>query len=166
MRTNGSNHYHLNTLWQFDAPVDAVWDAITHPERWPDWWDGVECVVALEAGDASGVGARQRYTWKSVLPYRLTFVSRVTRVEPQRLLEGEVEGELEGVGRWHFERAEGLTTVRYEWRVRTTPWWMNLLAPLARPLFRWNHDALMRAGGLGLARYLNARLRAQTSWWS
>jgi hypothetical protein len=31
---------------------------------------------------------------------------------------------------------------------------MNLLAPLAKPLFRWNHDALMRAGGIGLARRL------------
>jgi hypothetical protein len=35
---------------------------------------------------------------------------------------------------------------------------MNWLAPLARPLFRWNHDAVMRAGGRGLAQLLNARL--------
>jgi hypothetical protein len=25
-------------------------------------------------------------------------------------------------------------------------------------VFRWNHDSVMRAGGLGLARLLNARL--------
>lgn len=164
MRPRAINHYHLTTLWQFDAPLDAVWDAITHPECWPDWWEGAECVVPLEHGDESGLGARQRYIWKSVLPYRLTFDSRVTRVEHQRLLEGEVEGELEGVGCWHFERWEGLTTVRYEWKVRTTPWWMNLLAPFAKPLFRWNHNVLMRAGGIGLARYMNAALHRQGSW--
>lgn len=161
MGVDAGNHYHLTTLWRFDAPLETVWDAIIHPEAWPNWWNGAECVVCLDDGDDSGVGARQRYTWKSVLPYRLTFVSRVTRVEPMCLLEGWVEGELEGVGCWHFGREGGLTTVRYEWRVRTTPRWMNLLAPLAKPLFRWNHDALMRAGAIGLARYVNARLGSQ-----
>ena len=42
----------------------------------------------------------------------------------------------------------------FEWRVRTTRRWMNVLAPIARPVFRWNHDRLMRAGGRGLARRL------------
>lgn len=154
MRGRASNHYHLTTSWRLDAPLEAVWEAITRPECWPDWWRGAECVVRLEEGDDNGVGACQRYTWKGLLPYRLTFVSRVTRVVPRELLEGRVEGELEGVGRWHFEHRDGQTVVRYEWQVRTTPRWMNVLAPLARPLFRWNHDALMRAGGIGLARRL------------
>ncbi|MDY0014416.1 MAG: SRPBCC family protein, partial [Rhodocyclaceae bacterium] len=157
MGHDASNHYHLTTLWRFDAPIDAVWDAITHPEAWPDWWHGVESVIRLEQGDAQGIGARQRYTWKGLLPYRLTFVGRVTQVEHLRLLEGWVEGELEGRGCWHFGQENGLTVVRYEWKVRTTRYWMNLLAPLAKPLFRWNHHALMRAGGLGLARYMRGK---------
>jgi hypothetical protein len=78
-----------------------------------------------------------------------------------RLLEGRVDGELEGVGCCHFGSHQGLTTVRYDWQVRTTRPWMNLLAPLARPLFRWNHDAIMHAGGIGLARHLNVRLGSQ-----
>lgn len=40
----------------------------------------------------------------------------------------------------------------YEWVVRTTERWMNLLAPLARPAFAWNHNVVMRQGGEGLAR--------------
>lgn len=162
MRPVGRNQYDLTTLWQFDAPLELVWDAIFHSETWPVWWQGAECIVTLEQGDASGLGARQRYTWKSVLPYRLTFVTRVTRIEPLRLLEGRVEGDLEGVGRWRFGQDHGLTTVRYEWQVRTTRRWMNLLAPLAKPLFRWNHDAIMRAGSIGLARHLGAGRSAQT----
>ena len=35
---------------------------------------------------------------------------------------------------------------------------MNLLAPLARPIFEWNHDVVMRRGAEGLARLLGARL--------
>jgi len=32
--------------------------------------------------------------------------------------------------------------------------WMRLLAPLLAPLFRWNHDRVMRTGCVGLARPL------------
>ena len=63
-----NNRYHLFTEWQFDAPLDVVWNAIFHAEAWPEWWDGAESVVTLERGDADGLGARQRYTWKGVLP--------------------------------------------------------------------------------------------------
>ncbi len=35
-----------------------------------------------------------------------------------------------------------------------TWWWMNWLAPLARPFFAWNHDAVMRQGEQGLKRLL------------
>jgi hypothetical protein len=154
MREANSNYYHLTTLWRFDAPLEAVWEAIFDTEAWPQWWKGAERVVTLECGDANGLGARQRHTWKSVLPYRLTFVTCVTRVEPLRLIEGQVEGDLEGTGCCRLRRDGDHIVVRYEWQVRTTRRWMNLLAPLAKPLFSWNHDALMRAGGIGLARRL------------
>jgi hypothetical protein len=51
-----------------------------------------------------------------------------------------------------------VTHARFEWQIRTTPVWMNLLAVFARPLIKWNHDAVMRRGGEALARMLNARL--------
>ncbi len=163
MREAASNHYHLTTLWRFNAPLDAVWEAVCDCESWPQWWKGAERVVTLECGDAGGLGARRHYTWKSVLPFRLSFVSRVTRIEPLRLIEGCVEGDLAGTGCCRFGREQEFTVVRYDWRVRTTPLWMNLLAPLARPVFRWNHDALMRAGGEGLARHLQACRASQAA---
>jgi len=162
MRKAGSSRYDLTTLWHFDAPDDAVWDAIVDAEGWPRWWPGVERVVTLARGDAGGVGARRLCICKSVLPFRLILVTRVTRVEPLRLIEGRVEGELEGVGRCHVGRDAGLTVVRYDWQVRTTRPWMTRLAPLMKPLFRWNHAVMMQAGGTGLARHLGARAGSQT----
>jgi hypothetical protein len=35
---------------------------------------------------------------------------------------------------------------------------MNLVEPLAQRLFRWNHDQVMRAGGVGLAAHLGVPL--------
>jgi hypothetical protein len=72
------------------------------------------------------------------------------------LIEGEAVGELSGTGRWRFAQEGEATRVRYEWDVRTTKPWMNLLAPLARPLFKWNHDVVMEWGAQGLARRLGA----------
>jgi hypothetical protein len=39
---------------------------------------------------------------------------------------------------------------------------MNFLAPIARPVFRWNHNVVMHQGGQGLADLLGARLLAVT----
>ena len=150
--------YRFVTIWRVSAPVREVYQAIYHSSRWPSWWKGIETVVALEPGDELGVGSLQRYTWKSRLPYRLTFDMRITRVEPLIALEGVASGELAGMGRWEFSEEGPVTTVCYKWFVRTNKRWMNWLAPIARPLFKWNHDMVMRDGALGLARMLNARL--------
>jgi hypothetical protein len=37
---------------------------------------------------------------------------------------------------------------------------MNILGPLARPAFVWNHNLVMGRGGEGLARQLGVRLLA------
>jgi hypothetical protein len=115
-------------------------------------------VIEVETGARDGVGALHRYTWKGRLPYRVRFDMRVTRVEPLMSLEGEASGDVEGSGCWHFSSQNDVTIVRYEWRVRTGRGWMKLLAPIARPLFKWNHDYVMQRGAEALARRLDARL--------
>ena len=154
--------YSFVTLWRFRAPLDPVWQLIYRSEEWPTWWRGVERVELLEPGGDDGVGALHRYTWRSRLPYRLAFDMRLTRVEPLSLIEGEAVGELTGTGRWRFAHVWGVTRVRYDWNVRTTKPWMNLLAPVARPVFKWNHDVVMNWGAEGIARRLGVeRLSAE-----
>ena len=53
-----------------------------------------------------------------------------------------------------------MTAVLYEWHVQTTKRWMNLLGPVARPVFEYNHDVVMRWGGEGLAGDLDCNLLA------
>ena len=152
--------FRLTTSLCIEAPLQPVWDAIHDSMNWPRWWKNVEAVRELQAGETDGLGAVHRYTWKGVLPYRVIIDVRVTRVTPLVALEGEASGALEGVGRWHFAADGSRTTVRYDWHVRTASAWMSAVAfaPLARLVFRWNHDSIMREGGLALARLLEARL--------
>jgi len=152
--------YRFLTTWLLEADRERVWDAIYESERWPSWWHGVLEAEKVEEGDADGVGQYGRYIWKSKLPYRLEFFVRTTKVDKPRLLEGNAEGELTGVGRWRLFEQGGVTACLYEWNVHTTRAWMNLLAPLARPIFAVNHDYVMRNGGHGLAKLLGVPLLA------
>ena len=155
--------YRFLTTWLLEAERERVWDAIYESERWPEWWRGVEGAERLAEGDEDGIGQVGRYLWRSRLPYPVRFDMTTTRVERPHLLEGDAVGELEGTGRWRFfeEAPPGgppVTAVLYEWEVRTTKAWMNLLAPIARPIFKWNHDWVMGNGGEGLAKLLGSRL--------
>ena len=152
--------YRFLTTWLLSAPRERVWDAIYEFEHWPRWWKGVLEAEELEPGDATGLGRYDRYVWKSKLPYKLEFHARTTKVEKPHRLEGTVEGELAGTGRWRLYEQEGTTAVLYQWEVRTTKAWMNLLTPVARPIFAVNHDYVMRNGGEGLAKLLGAELLA------
>jgi len=151
-------NYEFVTVWRVKAPIERVWELIYHSENWPEWWRGVEKVERLKEGDANHVGALFRYTWKSKLPYRLIFEMETTRVAPMSLIEGRAIGELQGAGSWRLSQEGEVTTVRYDWKVETTRAWMNLLAPVARPFFSWNHDVVMGWGGEGLARRLGITL--------
>jgi Polyketide cyclase / dehydrase and lipid transport len=150
--------YHFVSRWQIQAPIERVWEEIYHADQWPTWWKYVAGVEELEPGAAGGVGRRQRLLFRTRLPYTLGFDVRWTRVQPPSTLEAEATGELAGTGRWMLSSTGGGTLVVYTWDIRTTRRWMNVLAPVARPAFKWNHDELMREGGRSLARRLGAGL--------
>ena len=123
-------------------------------ERWPDWWRGVRHVPVLAPEE------RYLIAWRSRIPYDLAFEFTVEHVEEPREMVGVASGELEGTGHWRLFEQDGVTAVTYEWNVRTTEKWMNLLAPVAKPVFSYNHDVVMRWGGEGLAQRLGCRLLA------
>jgi uncharacterized protein YndB with AHSA1/START domain len=152
--------YAFLTTWLLDCSRERVWEAIYDQARWPQWWRGVEEVEEREGGDDGGVGAVSRMVWKSLLPYRVEFEVTTTHVERPYLLQADAVGELAGIGRWRLYEQEGVTAVLYEWNVATTRPWMNLLAPVARPVFEWNHDWVMAHGGRGIARLLGCDLLA------
>jgi len=153
--------YDFVTVWRVKAPIETVWNEIYHSSDWPTWWKGVESVVEVRKGDEQGVESVHRYTWKSKLPYRLSFDMQTTRVEPPLLLEGVAIGELQGRGLWQLSTEGSETIVRYDWNVVTTKRWMNLLSPIARPLFEWNHNVVMSWGAQGLAKRLGVNVIEQ-----
>lgn len=153
--------YNFVTLWRVKAPIETVWNEIHNSQDWPTWWKGVESVVETRKGDEKGIGSVRRYTWKSKLPYRLSFDMQTIRIEPPLLLEGIATGELQGRGLWQLTADGNHTIVRYDWSVETTKRWMNLIAPVARPLFEWNHNVVMNWGATGLSERLRTSVVAE-----
>ena len=153
----GVGEFHLVTEWLLDAPVESVRQALLDVEQWPDWWPSVRSVEIVEKGEADGVGAVHRLRWRTALPYDLVFEMQVTCLEPERLIEGQAAGELDGTGRWTLAARGNRTHVRYDWSVRVTRIWMRWLAPVLRPVFAWNHGRVMDTGRQGLARRLAQR---------
>ena len=166
-RANGGEphlgSYRFGTRWVVQAPRARVWEAIVDTTAWPTWWKGVQSAELLEPHAPNGVGQRIRYVFKSALPYTVAFDIVLRAVSRPNLLLGEASGELEGLGRWDIAEDGGITTLDYTWHVRTTGRAMNLLAPLLRPAFVWNHHVVMRWGAEGLARHLDAPLLGITS---
>jgi len=162
--TAGRREYRFLTTWLLESPREPVFELLWDSARWPQWWPGVIEAAELDAGnaEAGGVGRRGRYEWRSFVPYPVRFEVVATRIERPALLEGRATGGLEGIGRWRLLEQEGVTAVLYEWNVRTTKRWMNLVGPIAAPVFRWNHDYVMRGGGAGIARELGVRLLASS----
>jgi carbon monoxide dehydrogenase subunit G len=152
--------YHYVSTWQLQAPIEQVWAALNDLEHLPAWYSGVQQARELTPGDAQGIGRRVQYVIKGRLPLRLAFEATTTRSVPPRDQELQAQGELTGTGRWSLEQQGEVTTARYRWDVRTTRPWMNLLAPLARPLFAWNSKGVMLQAGEGLAGFLGVPLVA------
>lgn len=144
------------TEWRFVAPIGVVWEIVARPEVWPLWWRGVLQAKLIRQGTDDGHGFVYAYVWRSILPYKLAFNLEVTQIEPQRTLQGKASGEVEGSGRWEFQREGETTVVRYYWNIRLTRFWPALVASMTAPIVRWNHDVVMEWGRRGLMRRLQA----------
>jgi uncharacterized protein YndB with AHSA1/START domain len=146
--------YSFVTRWQFEAPIEAVWEAIRNYQSWPSWWPSIAEARQIRPSNEAGVGETVEFAFRTRLPYQLRFRMTTVRIDAPHNLHGRADGELQGTGRWRLASTTRGTQVTYYWDVKTNRWWMNLLAPIARPAFRWNHDQVIEDGRCGLARLL------------
>jgi uncharacterized protein YndB with AHSA1/START domain len=154
--------FQLITDWHIAADVYAVWQALNHPDYWPRWWTYVRAVEKLRVGDEEGLGSAYRIDWSSRLPYDITFEVETVEVVRYERIRALARGQLNGQGVWELSPEQSSTRVRYTWTVKLVEPWMRRLRLVAGPIFRWNHNAVMRAGAIGLARHLNVKLLSST----
>jgi hypothetical protein len=154
-----ATRYTFRTVFVLAADPGEVTAAVLTPEPWLAGLGHVRELARLATGHGER-GPRYRVTVAAAVPpYRLRWELEAVRVAPGRHLDWRATGDLEGEGSWQLTATDAGTEVVSTARLHTTRWWMNLLAPVARPLFVHNHDLVMRAGVDALARHLDAEVR-------
>ena len=151
-------HYQFESEWTLTASIERVFELASHPESFSAWWPHVTSSVLVEEGDEYGVGRRAACTLRSPLGYSMGFVTTMVDVDHPRRIHMLVRGDLIGTGTFLLDGDHRRTGIRLIWKLSTTKRWMNLVAPVARPLFGWAHNHLTRAGASAMARRLDATL--------
>ena len=155
-----SREYLFVDEWDVEAPRAAVFAALADAGSYPQWWKPVYIDVGADGEPALGKESRQHF--KGRLPYHLHTRSRIVALEAPHVIEGEVDGDLRGHGRWTLtDTPEGGTHVRFDWRVHADRALLRVLTPVLRPAFRWNHAWAIARAVEGLEPY--ARARAATA---
>lgn len=149
--------YRFDSMWVVATPVDSAFDTLRDYEAHPTWWRYVRS--ARRAEPSNGTIA-VRYEIQSPLFYSLSFDVELERAVRPHLIVTRASGDLTGTGEWLLAESAGVTTIRHHWNVATTKPWMNAVAPVGGPAFRWAHDRIMERGARGLADVLDAELVA------
>ncbi len=113
------------------------------------WWPAVQ-VADVTIGMPQARPVALTLLVRSPLGYRLRTRLTVTRWQAGRAVAADSRGDLRGHGSIRLRAACDGSVLDVHWEVATTRRWMNLSAPLLRPVFVAAHRRVMRAGEAGL----------------
>lgn len=143
------NDYQFRTVWSMDVAAARVFHALVDLANYPMWWPDIRTVRRIDDDTAE-------LTCRAALPYTLVFrLHRAVQDERAGRLRVEMTGDLHGycdgvVAADHPRRAR----LHITQHVMVNKRLLRALAPVARPLFRANHAAMMWRGQRGLRSYL------------
>lgn len=147
-----AKEYVFRDEWDADAPREALFQALSDARTYPEWWVPVYLEVEGDCEPAVGCATRQHF--KGKLPYTLKTTSEIVRFEPPESFEVKVLGDLSGKGVWTLTlNDDGTTHVRFDWTVFADRPLLRVLTPVARHLFRWNHNWSAARAAEGLEPY-------------
>ncbi|HVR33344.1 MAG TPA: hypothetical protein VMS74_11645 [Acidimicrobiia bacterium] len=151
--------YHFVTTLDLASQPAAVDTTLRDIVNWPAWWKWARRIEPLSDAPSGTVGARHRNTIATPLFYRFTYDTEIVETGEGMILV-ESSGDLTGFGLFVYRPSDDGVHLSFTWLVETPRWWMNLIGPMARPIFVWNHDHLMTNFGEGLARASGGELIA------
>lgn len=147
--------YHLLTIWHLRVPRQPVWEVLSQPAQYGEWWPSFVRYWDLTPGHR-GVGQRDhRWVRGHYLPLLLRFSTEIIALRPPEYVRYQAEGDLAGWGQVHLTEEGASTCVVITWRVMLAHRWMRIFQPVLRRLLIVNHEAVMRQGQRGLARRLH-----------
>lgn len=140
--------YVFQSRWLVPASTNECFEVLRDVESYPKWWPEIRDVHMLSDD-------RALFRVRSFLPYYLDFESARSREDRDAgVLEAKLSGDLDGFSRWTISATGSGSMCVFDEEVVTTKRSLNLLAPAARPVFKLNHEFMMRHGQAGLRTFL------------
>ncbi len=150
-----ASSYDFHDQWEIAVSLKTAWEIVSDSADWQQWWPGLKSAVITNYHEDI-IDSSVNLTWRSKSGYHLKHTVTITGIEPGRIIRFKSTGDLMGHGAWRFEEHGGITHMTIDWHVQTTKWWMNVLAPVLRPLFVRNHTELMKRGEAGLNKHVQS----------
>jgi len=144
--------------WPLVADPADVWDVVRNVGGWPLWWPSARRVTTISWDPNTGGDTGWRFEFRTRLPYLMIFEAHPAQEDRLHSVDCWITGRVKGRGRWAIQPLPGGSVVRFDWEISPQLLWMRAMSPLGRPVFYWNHRALMLEGGQSLARRLGVRL--------
>jgi hypothetical protein len=141
-------------LISIHARVAAVHDALVRPDVWLRDIPHLLGCERRSAGGPDGVGGRYRLRVGVPALPGLCWELETVRVVRPRLVEWQVEGDLQGTGSWELDQDGCATEIRSTWEVRPRGVGLSLAAALAPAVVAREHDAILRVGVQRLAEHV------------
>lgn len=128
-------HYHVVANFELQAPIERVWDALTHRHWWEAAWtklpqDGPSLQTATVLG------------------------------ERPELMEWRASGAVEGNGRWELIELDDVTAARFSWKFRIAGTKARLSALFGSRKVLATHQVALREAAERLASDLGTTLSA------
>lgn len=143
------HHYSFVTKWRIQGPIYKVYNILRDGKQYAHWWRPAY-LLSEEIGDGC-----IRVRVRAKLPYTLVFETKPIRENPPYELEIQAFGELSGTGLWKLREEERWTLIEFHWNVRAEKPLVRWLSPFFKPIFKWNHDWVMRTGEACLQTKMN-----------
>jgi carbon monoxide dehydrogenase subunit G len=130
---------------EFALPASpaAIWDTISHVERFESWWSWLRDLRV--EGTPLAAGTVLSGLVVPPIPYRMRLRIALVGSDAPRRIDAEVSGDLVGTAHVQLDPAPEGTRARVGWTVEMMPRPMRIAARLGSPLLRWGHDRVVEA---------------------
>ena len=155
--TKQPKFYNFVSTWHIRSNTAQVASLIVEPASWTSWWPGLLAAQVSDVKDTI-IGSHISATWRALAGYKIKLTITITGYEPMQLITFASKGDLVGNGSWTIKPdGQGETKMIILWNVSTTKTWMNVFAPILKPIFIYSHHHLMQKGEQGLNDYVNKK---------
>jgi hypothetical protein len=150
--------YEIINEWRFDEPIDEVFDLVREMCTWQEWWSGIKKVEKVVHGFEAGQGSLYHCIMKGWLPLEIKFTLVVVGVVLNKIVDGNVHGDITGFLKWEFIENKETTILRYHFKINDSRPFTHFTSFLLYPLYKLNYHYIFLRGQKGLALKLKNRI--------